>query len=98
MKQITVDRSLNKLSIEALTGVQIGRAELMTLASFFVDGESLLGGRGFVTIALQVPLVRARGELPFDARTFIFQWEIFRGKIGEIWRSGIASIILHYYN
>ena len=95
MKQTTVDSSLNKLSIKALT-VQISRAEL-TLASFYVlsfYGESL-GGRGFVmvltTIALQAPLDRAHGVLPSDARTLIFQWEIFRGKIGEIWRSGIAT-------
>ena len=48
------------------------------------------------TIALQVPLDRARGELPSDARTLIFHWEIdlFRGKIGEIWRSGITTIII----
>ena len=99
MKQITVDSSLNKLSTEALT-VQIGSAEL-TLISFFVVlsfyGESL-GGRGLVTvlttIALQVLLDRARGELPSDARTLIFHWEVFRGKIGEIWRSGIAIFTL----
>ena len=80
--------------------MQIGRAEL-TLASFFVVlsfyGESL-GGRGFVTvlitITLQVPLDRARGELPSDARTLIFHWEIFCGKIGEIWISGIARLIM----
>ena len=72
MKQITVDSSLNDLSTKALTA-QIGCAEL-TLASFFVVlsfyGENL-GGRGFVTvlttITLQVPLDRARGELPSDA-------------------------------
>ena len=99
MKQITVDSSLNKLSTEALT-VQIGRAE-WTLASFFVVlsfYEESLGGRGFVMvltiIALQVPLDRARGELPSDARTLIFHWEIFRGKIGEIWRSGIATAVI----
>jgi hypothetical protein len=56
-------------------------------------GESL-GGHGFVTvlstIVLQVPLDRAHGELPSDTRTLISHWERLRGKIGEIWRSGIA--------
>ena len=84
MKQISVHSSLNKLSTEALT-VPIGRAEL-TLASFFVVlsfyGESL-GGRGFVTLQVDLPLDRVRGELPSDAQTLIFQWEIFRGKISE---------------
>ena len=53
--------------------MQVGHVEL-TLASFFVVlsfYEESLGGRGFVTvlttIALQVPLDRARGELPSDA-------------------------------
>ena len=61
MKQIAVDGSMKKLSIEALT-LQIGCAE-SPLASFLpvlsFYGESL-GGRGFVTvlptIALQTPL------------------------------------------
>ena len=71
MKQIAVDSSMKKLSIEALT-LQIACAEL-PLASFLLVlsfyGESL-GGHGFVlvlpTIALQAPLDRARGELPSD--------------------------------
>jgi hypothetical protein len=96
MKQITVDSSLNKLSTEALT-VQIGRAE-SPLASFLLVlsfyGESL-GGRGFITvlptIAFQAPLDRARGELSSDTRTLISCREILRGKIGEIWRSEIAT-------
>ena len=96
MKQIAVDSSMKKLSIEALT-LQIGCAE-SPLASFLLVlsfyGESL-GGRGFVTvlptIVLQAPLDRARGELPSDSRTLISHWEKFRGKTGEIWRSVIAN-------
>ena len=96
MKQIAVDSSMKKLSIEALT-LQIGPAEsplalFLLVLSFY--GESL-GGRGFVTvlptIALQAPLDRARGELPSDTRTLISYWEKFRGKTGEIWRSVIAT-------
>ena len=41
-------------------------------------------------IALQTPLDRALGELPFDARTLISHWEKFRGKTGKILRSVIA--------
>ena len=61
MKQVAVDSSMKKLSIEALT-LQIGCAEsplasLLLVLSFY--GESL-GGRGFVTvfptIELQAPL------------------------------------------
>ena len=97
MEQIAVDSSMKKLSIEALT-LQIGPAE-SPLASFLLVlsfyGESL-GGRGFVTvlptIALQAPLDEARGELPSGTRTLISHLEKFRGKIGEIWRSVIASI------
>ena len=100
MKQIAVDSSMKKLSIEALT-LQIDPA-VSPLASFLLVlsfyGESL-GGRGFLTVlattALQAPLDRARGELPSDTRTLIFHWEKFRGKIGEIWRSVIASNRLH---
>ena len=96
MKQIAVDSSMKKLSTETLT-LQIGSAE-SPLASFLLVlsfyGKSL-GGRGFVTvlptIALQVPLDRARGELPSDTRTLISHWEKFRGKTGEIWRSVIAK-------
>ena len=71
MKQITVDRSQKKLSIEILT-MKIGRMEsplasLLFVLSFY--GE-ILGGRGFITvlstIALQAPLDRAHGELPSD--------------------------------
>ena len=99
MKQMTVDRSQKKLSIETLT-VKIGRAESPLASLLFVlsfHGETL-GGRGFVTvlatIAFQVPLDRARGELPSDTRTLIFHIEIFRGKNSENlnWRSEIASI------
>ena len=66
MKQITVNSSMKKLSIEALT-LQISRAEspldsFLLVLSFY--GESL-GGCGFVTvlltIALQVLLDRAHG-------------------------------------
>ena len=96
MNQIAVDSSMKKLSTEALT-VQIGCAESPLASFLFVlsfYGESL-GGCGFVTvlptIALQAPLDRARGELPSDTRTLTSHWEIFRGKIGEIWRSVIAS-------
>ena len=99
MKQMTVDRSLKKLSIEVLT-MKIGCAESPLAQFLFVlsfYGETL-GGRGFVTvlstIALQAPLDRARGELPSDTRTLIFHFEIFRGKSGEIWRSEIAIIII----
>jgi hypothetical protein len=99
MKQITVDSSLNKLSTEALT-VQIGRAE-SPLASFLLVlsfyGESL-GGRGFITvlptIAFQAPLDRARGELSSDTRTLISRWEILHRKIGEIWRSEFATMMI----
>ena len=76
MKQIAVDSSMKRLSIETLI-LQIGYAESL-LASFLLVlsfyGESL-GGRGFATvlptIMLQAPLDRARGELPFDTRTLI---------------------------
>ena len=93
MKQIAVDSSMKKLSIESLT-LQIGRAEL-PLASFLLVfsfyGENL-GGRSFVTvlpiIALQALLDRAQ---PSDTRTLISHWEKFRGKTGEIWRSVIAN-------
>ena len=72
-----LDSLLNELSTDALT-VQIGSAE-PPLASFlfvlsFYGGS--LGGRGYVTVlstdALQVPLDRARGELPSDTRTLTF--------------------------
>ena len=44
------------------------------------------------TIALQTPLDRAHGgELPSDILTLISHWEIFHGKIGEIWRSVVAT-------
>ena len=96
MKQMTVDRSLKKLSIETLT-MKIGPAESPLASFLFVlsfYGETL-GGRGFVTvlstIALQAPLDRVRGKLPSDNRTLIFHFEIFRGKSGEIWRSEIAN-------
>ena len=96
MKQMTVDRSLKKLSIETLT-MKIGRAESPLALFLFVlsfYGETL-GGRGFVTvlstIALQAPLDRARGELPSDTRTLIFHFEIFCRKSGEIWRSEITN-------
>ncbi|MCG8620885.1 MAG: hypothetical protein MJE68_02635 [Proteobacteria bacterium] len=66
MKQITVNSSMKKRSIEALT-LQNGRTESL-LDSFLLAlsfyGESL-GGRGFVTvlltITLQVLLDRAHG-------------------------------------
>ena len=99
MKQIVVDSSMKKLSIEVLT-LQIGPAE-SPLASFLLVlsfyGESF-GGGGFVTvlpmIALQAPLDRARGELPSDTRTYIYidipLGEVSR-KTGEIWKSVIAS-------
>ena len=68
-------------------------ASFLFVLSFY--GETL-GGRGFVTvlstIALQVPLDRARGQLLPDTRTLIFHFEIFRGKSGEIWRSEIANL------
>ena len=51
MKQMTVDRSLKKLSIEILT-MKIGRAESPLASFLFVlsfYGETL-GGRGFVTV------------------------------------------------
>ena len=100
MKQMTVERSSKKLSIEILI-MKIGRAESpLVLASFLFVlsfyGETS-GGRGFVAvlsmIALQAPLDRARGELPSDTRTLIFHFEIFRGKSGEIWRSEIATVM-----
>ena len=96
MKQMTVDRSLKKLSIETLT-MKIGRAESPLASFLFVLSfyEETLGGRGFITvlstIALQAPLDRARGELPSDTRTLIFHFEIFCRKSGEIWRSEITN-------
>ena len=103
MKLMTVDRSLKRLSIETLT-MKIGHAE-SPLASFWsvlsFYGESL-GGCGFITvlstIALQAPLDRARGELSSNTRTLIFYFEIFCGKIGEIWRSEIATSIIIIYS
>ena len=96
MKQIALDSSLKKLSIDPLT-VQIGYAESPLASFLFVlsfHGESL-GGRGFLivvsTIALQALLDRARGELLSDTQTSIFYWDIFRRIIGEIWRSVIAN-------
>ena len=69
MKQMTVDRSLKKLSIEILT-MKIVRAE-SPLASFFVCIKFLWRNfrwawlsKGLATIALQAPLDRARRELP----------------------------------
>ena len=96
MEKIALDTSLNELSTDALT-VQNGSAEPLLASFLFVlsfYGESL-GGRGFVTVlstnALQAPSESARGELPSDTRTLISHWEILRGKIGEIWRSDIAT-------
>ena len=81
MRQIAVDSSMKRLSIEALT-LQIGCAESL-LASFLLVlsfYRESLGRRGFVTvlptIALQAPLDRA---LPSDTRTLISHWEKFRG-------------------
>ena len=99
MKQIALDSPLKKLSSDALT-VQIGCAESPLASFLFVlsfYGESL-GGCGFTTvlstIALQAPLDRAHGELRSDTQTLISHWEIFRGKIGEIWKSVIATVCL----
>ena len=93
MEKIALDSSLNELSTDALT-VQNGSAEPLLASFLFVlsfYGESL-GGRGFVTVLpTNAPLDSARGELPSDTRTLISHWEILRGKIGEIWRSDIAS-------
>ena len=104
MKKFTLDSSLNELSTDALI-VQNGSAEPLLASFLFVHilsfyGESL-GGRGFVTVlpanALQAPLDSARGELRSDTRTYIHtlisHWEILRGKIGEIWRSDVATSI-----
>ena len=97
MKQMTVERSLKKLSIETLT-MKIGRAESPPASFLFVLSffRETLGGRGFVTvlstIALQTPLDRAHGGLPSGTRTLIFHFEIFRGRSGEIRRSEIANI------
>ena len=100
MKQIAVDRSMKKLSIEALT-LQIGRSE-SPLASFLLVlsfYRESLGGCGFITvlptIALQALLDRAHGELPSATRTMISHWEKFHGKTGEIWRSVIAILSVH---
>ena len=57
MKQMTVDRSLKKLSIETLT-MKIGRAESPLASFLFVlsfYGESL-GGHGFVTVLSTIAL------------------------------------------
>ena len=71
MKQMTVYRSLKKLSIEILT-MKIGCAEsplasFLSVLSFY--GETL-GGCGFITVLatveLQAPLDRACGEVPSD--------------------------------
>ena len=79
--------------------MQIGSAEpplasFLFILSFF--GENL-GGRAYATVlftnALQAPLDRARGELPSDTRTLISHSKILRGKIGEIWRTEIATIM-----
>ena len=54
MKQMTVDRSLKKLSIETLT-MKIGCAESPLASFLFVlsfYGETL-GGHGFVTVCLR---------------------------------------------
>ena len=88
MKQITVDRSLDKLSTEALTmQISCTKSPLAFLCIKFY-GESL-GGCGFVTVlsivTLQAPLDRACGELPSDTRTLILHKEIFHRKTGEIW-------------
>ena len=98
MEKIALDSSLNELSTDALI-VQNGSAKPLLASFLFVlsfYGEGL-GGRGFVTVlptnTLQAPLDNARAELPSDTRTLIFHWEILRGKIGEIWRSDIASVI-----
>ena len=96
MEKIALDSSLNELSTDALT-VQNGSAEPLLASFLFVlsfYGENL-GARGFVTVlstnALQAQFDSARGELPSDTRTLISHWEILRGKIGEIWRSDIAT-------
>ena len=77
--------------------MQIGSAEPPLASFLFVlsfYGESL-GGRGYVTVlrtdTSQAPLDRARGELLSDTRTLISHLKIIRGKIGEIWRSEIAT-------
>ena len=82
--------------------MQIGSAEPLLASFLFVlsfYGVSF-GGRGYVTVlrtdALQAPLDRARGELSSDTRTLIFHLKIIRGKIGEIWRSEIASVRIGY--
>ena len=82
MKQITVDSSLNKLSIEALT-VQIGYSELMLVSFFKFLWRTFRRAWLCNGSALQVPLDRARGELLSDAETLIIHWEIFRGKIRD---------------
>ena len=90
-RKIAPGSSLNELSTDALT-LQIGSAESPLASFLFVLS---LGGRGYVTVlrtdALQAPLDRARGELSSDTRTLIFHLKIIRGKIGEIWRSEIAT-------
>ena len=45
-------------------------------------------------ITLQALLDRARGEPPSDTRTLIPHREIFRGKIGEFWRSVITTFTM----
>ena len=91
IKLITLDSSMKRLSIESLT-LQIGRAEL-PLAPFLLKFGWERLRNVLPTIALQVPLDRAHGELPSDARTLISHWEKFRRKTGEIWRSVIATSI-----
>ena len=80
--------------------MQNGSAEPLLASFLFVlsfYGESLCG-RGLVTVlptnALQAPLDSDRGELHSDTQTLISHWEILRGKIGEIWRSDIATVNL----
>ena len=65
MKQMTVERSLKKLSIETLT-MKIGRAESPLASFLFVLSfyEETLGGRGFVTVFVYDRVTStARGEI-----------------------------------
>ena len=93
-EQVSLDSSLNVLSVDTLT-VQISCVDLPLALCLFVLSlyVETLGGRGFTTvlftITLQAPLDSICNELPTD----ISPLKILCGKIGEIWRYEIANNI-----
>ena len=95
MNQIALDGSLMSYTLTAQISCAESPLALFLFALSFY-GESL-GGCGFATvlstIALQAPLDSSRGELSSDTRTLTYRWETLCGKIGEIWKSEIATIV-----